>query len=117
MTAVLRCDGDEVSRTGTVEVASDGELVVLHVTGDLDDVAGRLLVDLADCAVAEAVRGLAIDLRGVEAFSSVGAAAIAACAVIGRPLPAGVQYRYGARGAPVLFAAASCSLDDRNSCA
>jgi hypothetical protein len=77
----------------TINVTSDGSVVVIAVEHSLDQSTGEALVEAVTAAVATGPSRLDIDLCGVESFTDDGAQALVACRALGSPLPGGLHYR------------------------
>ena len=78
-----------------VQVSVDGGVMVLTLTGSLDDEAGVVLAEAAETAVAEGATRLDIDLRELVSFTERGAAALLSCRELAERLAEGLHYRSG----------------------
>ena len=90
-------DGRAASRPSTppVRVSVDGGVMVLTLTGSLDEDAGRVLAEAAESAVAKGATRLDIDLRDLVSFTDRGAAALVSCRELAERLAEGLHYRSG----------------------
>jgi ABC-type transporter Mla MlaB component len=90
-------DGRAASRPPNppVRVSVDGGVMVLTLTGSLDEDAGRALAQAAEAAVAKGATRLDIDLRQLVSFTDRGAAALVACRELAERLAEGLHYRSG----------------------
>jgi hypothetical protein len=86
------------SETTRVQVAVDGEVVVLTPTGCLDAVAGAALLAAAEAAITSGASRLDVDLRSIDASTTEGAATLVACRGLATGLAEGLHYKTG-RGA------------------
>jgi hypothetical protein len=79
-----------------LQVAADGDVILLSLHGHLDADAGRMLLEAARAAADhDAASRLDVDIRRVTSFTHDGAAALAACRDVGAQLAQGLHYRTG----------------------
>lgn len=76
-------------------VTVEGSTVVLSLTDRLDEHAADALLSAASAALATEPERVDIDLRGITAWTEVGAAALVRCREVCRDLGGGLHYRTG----------------------
>jgi hypothetical protein len=81
-----------------IAVTTEGGTVVLAVLSNLDEAAGRALVEAASAAVAADSERIDVDLCSLQDYTPTGARALVACRDLAARLPQGLHYRTG-RGA------------------
>ena len=92
MLAVMAGDSERV------QVAVQGEVVVLTPTGCLDRDGGAALLAAAEAAVSSGAGRLDLDLRSIDSSTPEGAASLVACRALAAGVAGGLHYKTG-RGA------------------
>jgi hypothetical protein len=92
--------------SGQVLAETDGSIVTIRLTGDLDGVAGRALLDTVRHELDRGPARIDIDLGGLVSFNDDGAAALVECRALSSGLVDGLHYRTeGGAGQDALLAA------------
>jgi hypothetical protein len=98
--------------SGQVRALSDGLIVTITLTGELDEVAGSALLDTVRHELDRAPTRIDIDLSALISFTDDGALALSECRELGAGLPGGLHYRTeGGAGQGALLAAFTDALD------
>ncbi len=92
--------------SGQVLAESEGSIVTIRLTGELDAVAGRALLDTVRHELDRGPSRIDIDLVGLLAFNDDGAAALAEARALCAGLAEGLHYRTdGGAGQDAVLAA------------
>jgi hypothetical protein len=79
--------------SGQVLAESDGSVVTIRVTGELDAVAGAALLDTVRHELDRGPARIDVDLRGLLSFNDDGTAALAEVRALTAGLTGGLHYR------------------------
>jgi len=92
--------------SGLVRAQSEGDLVTITITGELDSIAGQALLDTMRHELDRGPARIDIDLSGLISFTDGGTGALAECRDLSSRLAGGLHYRTeGGAGQSALLAA------------